>query len=73
MKEISYTSLAMDLSNGMFAYHIFGVMKAVSEGFGTCPNPEFEARSYLIIFHAEALAEAEEAHKNNTTSELELS
>tara|TARA_R110001583_G_scaffold169496_3_gene322380 strand:+ start:498 stop:719 length:222 start_codon:yes stop_codon:yes gene_type:complete len=67
MKEISYTSLAMDLSSGMFAYHIFGVMKAVSEGFGTCPNPEFEARSYLITFHGEALAEAEEAHKNNST------
>ena len=60
----SNTSLAMDASNGMFAYHLIGVMKAVSEGHGECPNPEDEALDYLQIFHADVL-EAEEAKINN--------
>ena len=58
------TSLAMDASNGMFAYHLIGVMKAVSEGHGTCPNPEDEALDYLRVYHADLL-EAEEAKENN--------
>ena len=60
----SNTSLAMDLSSGLFAYHLIGVMTACSEAGSVCPDPEAEALSYLQIFHAEAL-EAEEANHNN--------
>ena len=72
MKETSYASLAMDLSSGMFAYYLFGVMNAVSEGHGKCPHSEDEALSYLQTFHAEALAK-EEANENNSTPEWSLS
>ena len=60
------TTLAMDASNGMFAYHLFGVMKACFEAGSLCPDPEAEALSYLQVFHAEVL-EAEEADYNNKT------
>ena len=63
MKE-SNTTLAMRASNGSFAYHLIGVMKAVAEGHGACPHPEDEALDYLKVFHAEVL-EAEEAKENN--------
>ena len=63
MKETN-TSLAMEASNGMFAYHLIGVMKACSEAGSVCPDPEAEALDYLKVFHAEVL-EAEEADYNN--------
>tara|TARA_R110002033_G_scaffold121710_1_gene164616 strand:+ start:420 stop:638 length:219 start_codon:yes stop_codon:yes gene_type:complete len=63
MKE-SNTTLAMRASNGSFAYHLIGVMKAVAEGHGACPHPEDEALEYLTVFHPEVL-EAEEAKENN--------
>ena len=63
MKESNFTR-AMNLSDGMFAYHLIGVMKACSESGSICPDPEAEALSYLEIFHAEALAR-EEAEENN--------
>ena len=50
--EKSITSIAMDLSNGSFAHHCFGVMNAVSEGFGSCPHSDEVATDYLNTFHA---------------------
>ena len=58
------TSLAMDASDGMFAYHLIGVMTARHEAGASCPDPEAEALDYLRVFHAEVL-EAEEAEENN--------
>ena len=58
------TTLAMDASDGMFAYHLFGVMKAAHNLGMITPDPEAEALTYLQTFHAEAL-EAEEADYNN--------
>jgi len=52
----SNTLLAMDLSNGLFAYHLIGVMQAVRAGHGVCPDPEAEALDYLQINHASELA-----------------
>jgi hypothetical protein len=63
MKE-SNTTLAMDASEGMFAYHLIGVLKACHESGSICPDPEAEALSYLQTFHADVL-EAEEAKENN--------
>jgi hypothetical protein len=50
--EKSLTSIAMDLSNGSFAHHCFGIMNAVSEGFGSCPHSDEAATEYLNTFHA---------------------
>jgi len=52
--------LAMNESNGMFAWHFFGVMNAVHEhGLPMKESPRDVARDYLETFHADALAEAE--------------
>ena len=51
MKQ-SLTSLAMDLSNGSFAHHCFGIMNAVSDGAGSCPHSDEAATEYLNTFHA---------------------
>jgi hypothetical protein len=64
------TSLAMDASNGMFAYHLIGVMTAAHELGMITPDPEAEALSYLQTFHAEeatawGVFEREEAKENN--------
>ena len=68
-----YFNLAMDLSNNMFAYHLCGVLTHLSSVGGLAPDPEAEALGYLKTFHAEALAEKQEADANNATPELELS
>ena len=65
-------NLAMDLSENLFAYHLCGVMSALSESGLPCPDPEAEALRYLQTFHADALLK-EDADANNETSELELS
>ena len=70
---MNYFNLAMSLSNNMFAWHLCGVMTACSEAGSVCPDPEAEALSYLETFHAEALAEKQEADANNATREWSLS
>ena len=47
----SNTTLAMDLSEGLFAYHLFGVMKACFEAGSLCPDAEAEALDYLNTYH----------------------
>ena len=68
-----YFNLAMDLSNNMFAYHLCGVMHSLNQNTLPCPDPEKEALEYLETFHAEALAEKQEADANNATPEWSLS
>jgi len=68
-----YFNLAMDLTDGIFAYHLCGVMTAMHESGSKCPDPEAQALGYLETFYAEALAEKQEADANNATPELELS
>ena len=69
----SNTSLAMEASQGYFAYHLIGTMSACHELGAVCPDPEKEALEYLQTFHAEALAEKQEADANNATPEWSLS
>ena len=73
MNTINYFNLAMELSDGIFAYYICGVLKACHESGSVCPDPEAEALSYLQTFYADALAEKAEADANNAIPELELS
>ena len=71
MKQSTF-NLAMDASNGVFAYFLCGVMTSLFESGSKCPDPEAEALSYLQVYHSEALEKAE-ADENNATPELELS
>ena len=65
-------NLAMEASDGIFAYYISGVLTACHEAGSKCPDPEAEALSYLQTFYPEALAKAE-ADENNSTPEWSLS
>lgn len=58
--DTNYLRLAMEESNGYFAWHFFGVCKAVHEG-GNAPtqSPDEVAREYLQTFYADALESAE--------------
>ena len=71
MKENNF-NLAMTLSDGIFAWHLCGVMTVLSEAGMTCPDPEAQALTYLQTYYPEAL-EKEEADELNLTPELELS
>ena len=71
MKQSNF-NLAMDASDGIFAYYLCGVLKSCHQSGTTCPDPDAEALSYLLTFYADALAKAE-ADELNQTSELELS
>tara|TARA_R110002051_G_scaffold312389_2_gene387533 strand:- start:938 stop:1159 length:222 start_codon:yes stop_codon:yes gene_type:complete len=56
---IDYIKLAMDLSNGSFAWTFIGCCRTVYK-WGMKPvSPDAEARDYLLTFHAEALESAE--------------
>jgi len=68
-----YFNLAMELSDNVFAWYLCGILTSCSENGYECPDPEAEALTYLEIFHADALAEKQEADANNATPELELS
>ena len=71
MKQSNF-NLAMDASDGIFAYYLCGVLTSCHESGSTCPDPEAEALSYLTTFYPEALEKAE-ADELNATSQLELS
>jgi len=49
--------LAMELSDGNFAWHVFGTINAVAEGGYAPDNCEVMARKYLETFHADELRE----------------
>ena len=70
--KINNFNLAMDASDGIFAYYLCGVLTSCHESGSTCPDPEAEALSYLQTFYPEVLAK-EDADANNKTPELELS
>ena len=71
MNESNF-NLAMDASDGVFAYFLCGVMTSLFEADAPCPDPEAEALSYLQVYYPEVLEKAE-ADELNLTSELELS
>ena len=63
---------AMDLSDGIFAYYLCGVLTSLSENNLPAPNPEKEALEYLNLYHSEEM-EKLEADENNSTPEWSLS
>ena len=65
-------NLAMDASDGVFAYFLCGILTTCHENGSKCPDPEAEALSYLQVYYPEALEKAE-ADDNNSTPEWSLS
>ena len=51
MENKAYYEIAMDLSNGMFAWHLFGVLTSLHESEGLAPDLEEVALEYLRIYH----------------------
>ena len=73
MKETtSNFNLAMDLSNGLFAYHLCGALTCLHRNNLPAPDPEKEALEYLKLYHSEELDKLE-ADENNETPEWSLS
>ena len=50
--ENSTFNIAMDLSNGLFAHHLYGVLKVMHLNGDLTPSIDEEAASYLDTFHA---------------------
>tara|TARA_R110000824_G_scaffold160612_1_gene335508 strand:- start:841 stop:1074 length:234 start_codon:yes stop_codon:yes gene_type:complete len=66
--KFSSINLAMELSDGLFAWHLIGVLTAISESTGSyiprlCPNPEEVALEYLQSNFPINLKKAESACK----------
>ena len=54
MENKAYHEIAMELSDGLFAWHLFGVLNAC-QGL-QCPDLQKVALEYLEWMHAEELA-----------------
>ena len=65
-------NLAMDASDGVFAYFLCGVLTSLFESGSKCPDVEAEALGYLQVYYPEVLEKAE-ADENNSTPEWSLS
>jgi len=68
--------IAMELSNGSFAYYLCGVLNTLSDNGDKAPVPEEEAAEYLDTFHegwrdVEAEAEAQEERDTRCFDEFE--
>jgi len=74
LKE-SHFSRAMDLSDGIFAYHLCGVLDALHRNNRPAPDPDAEALSYLQVYYPHVLLpeEKEEADANNSSNPLQWS
>ena len=66
-EPLDYLRLAMNASEGIFAWHLFGVLNAMHDAHHPTPRPADIAREYLATFHAEALK------SNEIFAEAELS
>ena len=49
--ENSTFNIAMDLSNGLFAHHLYGVLKVMHQNGDLTPSVDEEAAEYLDVFH----------------------
>ena len=71
MKESNFNR-AMDLSDGIFAYYLCGVLTSLFESGSKCPDVEAEALSYLQTFYPHTLTK-EEADGLNSSNPLQWS
>jgi len=71
MKESNFTR-AMNLSDGMFAYHLYGVLTSLFESGSKSPDVEKEAAEYMRVYYPHILVE-DEANENNSSNPLQWS
>jgi len=65
MKENNFNR-AMDLSDGLFAYHLCGVLKSLYESDSKAPDVEKEAAEYMRVYYPHILVK-DDADANNET------
>ena len=68
----SHFNLAMDASDGVFAYLLRGVMTSPFEADAPCPDVQAEALSYLQTFYPHVLVK-DEANENTSSNPLQWS
>jgi len=71
MKESNFNR-AMDLSDGIFAYYLCGVLTSLFESDSKCPDVEAEALGYLRCYYPHVLVK-DEADQNNSSNPLQWS
>jgi len=71
MKENNFNR-AMDLSDGIFAYYLCGVLTSLFESGSKCPDVEAEALSYLQVYYPHVLVN-DEANELNSSNPLQWS
>jgi len=71
MKENNFNR-AMDLSDGIFAYYLCGVLTSLFESGAKCPDVEAEALSYLRTYYPHVLVK-DEADELNSSNPLQWS
>ena len=71
MKESNFNR-AMDLSDGIFAYYLCGVLTSLFESGSKCPDVEAEALSYLQVYYPHVLVK-DEANELNSSNPLQWS
>ncbi len=69
MNESNF-NLAMDASDGVFAYFLCGVLTSLFESGSKSPDVEAEALSYLQTFYPEVLAKSDADTNNETPNHL---
>ena len=70
--KINNFNLAMDSSDGVFAYYLCGVLTSLFESGSKCPDVEAEALSYLQTFYPHVLVK-DEADESNSSNPLQWS
>ena len=71
MNESNF-NLAMDASDGVFAYYLCGVLTSLFESGSKCPDVEKEAAEYMKVYYPHILVE-DEANENNSSNPLQWS
>jgi hypothetical protein len=71
MKESNFNR-AMDLSDGIFAYYLCGVLTSLFESGSKCPDVEKEAAQYMKVYYPHILVK-DDADESNSSNPLQWS
>ena len=70
--KINNFNLAMDASDGIFAYYLCGVLTSCHESGSKCPDVEKEAAEYMKVHYPHILVK-DEADELNSSNPLQWS
>ena len=71
MNESNF-NLAMDASDGVFAYFLCGVLTSLFESGSKCPDVEKEAAQYMKVYYPHILVK-DDADESNSSNPLQWS